>query len=868
MSAPATPIRHHDIYAPKQNGVYGNVFGGSASDIQDFIAGDAIRQRIALNAPASNTTQRLLDYVDPTGATVEMAIGGVSSGRVFTPATGGTFALTYNGSGTNLTVLAYDISAAALKSALESNTTFNPGGNTVTVTVTKLATGLYRIAWDQVGVRFLLAGDGTNLTPGSTVTASRVVTGSASIKEVQIIRGLQRPYAYNATWIALDVAAASVTQLQTGSSTLPSIQRVTLDPEPYDGTVTVTFGKAQVVRVICKDNAGAAKEKSTVQTVADVSSSLGGLYFDVYDNAGPVRVWIDVANASTAPAVPAGGRLLEVDISADAAASAVATAVKTAVDADAQFVATNSSNLVVITQADYGTRTDIAAGTSTFTVSTTTQGARGRLDDTYFVLYDDHDNSVAVWLYTDATTPASGVTDQSRYISVAIGATDNASTIGGLIATAVTADPDFTASNSSGVVTITNAADGVRTAATAGTSTFGVSVSDDGITMSPVIAWNAAEQDLQLAIDPDAEVITITKSGPFSWDFKFVENGSRSALAADVTGLKVPIGLDGTLSLATDQMLAASVANSFGPFDALYEIVVTFPGSTPWTFYQELVTIKPRLIDFSTTAPNPVLGDYVFPADLTVLGDLNVEGTGTMQIGGNGSYVTFGGAGGEIQFGQSTSTAVCFGSSSDAGISFQERLNSTSSFGTGILHQIDGKVTTSDNGDVLSALEIRLTPSNAGAYTGVGFAALRIPSVAFFSGASADRYGILIADVSGATTNYAISTGTGLVQFGGPVVLTPNPMTGAGAVSIATGTTAYTTAGVADALTLANGVAGQIKTIVLDVLTSGGHTAILTPTTKTGFTTVTFAVAGDTVTLQYFTTRGWMVLSSKGAVVA
>ena len=607
MPLPSTPARFYDIYAPQKNGVYGNVFGQAADDIQSFIAGDAIKQRIALLAPAANTTLRNFDFIDPTGATVEFGIGGIDGGRVFNPPTGGTFQLSYNGSTTGLTVLAYDITAAALKAALEANTTFNPGGNTVTVTVTKYATGVYRVAWDQVGVRFLFAADGSNLTPGSTATASRVVTGSASVKEVQIVRLLQRPYAYNATWSALSSAAASVTQLQTGTSALPSIQRVSLDPEPYDGSLIVTFGKTQVVRVLCKANTGAVAEISTVQTVADVASSLGGLYFTIYDNVGPVRVWIDVANASTAPGVPAGGRLLEVNISADATAAAVATAVQGAVDADSKFAATVSSNLVVITDSNTGTRTDIAAGTSTFTVACTTQGVNSSLDDKYFLIYDDSNQSVAVWLTVDSASPPSGVTDAARYLTVAIGAADSASTIGGLIATVVDADADFTAANASGIVTITNAVNGTRTAATSGDSGFGVSVTGSGIVMSPVIAWNAAEQDLQLAIDPDAEVVTVSKSGPFSWDFKFVENGSRSALATDVTGLKVPIGLQGTLSLNTEQMLAASVANDFAPFDAIIEGVVTFSGELPWVFYQEIVTINPRLLDFSTLAPNGFL---------------------------------------------------------------------------------------------------------------------------------------------------------------------------------------------------------------------------------------------------------------------
>lgn len=103
------------------------------------------------------------------------------------------------------------------------------------------------------------------------------------------------------------------------------------------------------------------------------------------------------------------------------------------------------------------------------------------------------------------------------------------------------------------------------------------------------------------------------------------------------------------------------------------------------------------------------------------------------------------------------------------------------------------------------------------------------------------------------------------VSFNGTLIQVPDALSGAGAIPITTTTTAFTSTGMTQALTLANGTHGQVKTIVHDV---DGGSAILTPTTKTGFTTVTFNNAGDTVTLQYFTTRGWMVIGSFGAVIA
>lgn len=73
------------------------------------------------------------------------------------------------------------------------------------------------------------------------------------------------------------------------------------------------------------------------------------------------------------------------------------------------------------------------------------------------------------------------------------------------------------------------------------------------------------------------------------------------------------------------------------------------------------------------------------------------------------------------------------------------------------------------------------------------------------------------------------------------------------------------TTGGLEALTLADGLPGQILTIYL--ATDGGD-GTLTPTTKTGFSTVVFADAKDSVTLQFVdSTVGWIVVGTWGAAV-
>lgn len=89
-------------------------------------------------------------------------------------------------------------------------------------------------------------------------------------------------------------------------------------------------------------------------------------------------------------------------------------------------------------------------------------------------------------------------------------------------------------------------------------------------------------------------------------------------------------------------------------------------------------------------------------------------------------------------------------------------------------------------------------------------------------------------------------------------------LSGPGAVDVTHLTTELTTTGVADALTLANAVAGFVKTIIHKV---DGGSAVLTPASALGFATITFTNVGETATLQY-TSAGWAILSIRGAIAA
>ena len=101
-------------------------------------------------------------------------------------------------------------------------------------------------------------------------------------------------------------------------------------------------------------------------------------------------------------------------------------------------------------------------------------------------------------------------------------------------------------------------------------------------------------------------------------------------------------------------------------------------------------------------------------------------------------------------------------------------------------------------------------------------------------------------------------------SFGTDVVLGTQSLSGAGAVDVTNAFTALTTTGAAQALTLANGTAGEVKIITHVV---DGGSAVLTPTTALGFTTITFTNVGESAVLVY-TAAGWAIVALNGAVAA
>ena len=128
-----------------------------------------------------------------------------------------------------------------------------------------------------------------------------------------------------------------------------------------------------------------------------------------------------------------------------------------------------------------------------------------------------------------------------------------------------------------------------------------------------------------------------------------------------------------------------------------------------------------------------------------------------------------------------------------------------------------------------------------------------------FSGPVRSQNGFQTVSVSPVTG--AVTVGA---TFGNDVVLGTQSLSGAGAVDVTNAFTQLTTTGSAQALTLANGTVGEIK--IISHVVDGGS-AVLTPTTKIGFSTITFTAVGDSAMLVY-TSAGWDIVALNGAVAA
>ena len=119
-------------------------------------------------------------------------------------------------------------------------------------------------------------------------------------------------------------------------------------------------------------------------------------------------------------------------------------------------------------------------------------------------------------------------------------------------------------------------------------------------------------------------------------------------------------------------------------------------------------------------------------------------------------------------------------------------------------------------------------------------------------------------DVTKNATTGAFTTNA---TYGASITGGVQELSGAGAADLTNLITELTTAGGAAAVTLANGTtSGQVK--IINMIVDGGGTATVTPVTFANGTTIAFDAVGESVTLVWNSTVGWVATSVNGATVA
>jgi len=193
--------------------------------------------------------------------------------------------------------------------------------------------------------------DTGTLSEGSTATSTITVKRSSSIINITDYWRLDSTTAKVQRLVGLtDQVKAYYYNVATG-------KRIKIAPQSTVIT-NAADGDTGFTITTLVDGSKVESEISKITTVADVADSLDGKYFLLYDKSGSVGVWIDVDNSGTgAPAgALAAARQIEVTgVVTDDTAAAVAAAVQAAIDADSQFTATVSSNVVTVHTAVYPT---------------------------------------------------------------------------------------------------------------------------------------------------------------------------------------------------------------------------------------------------------------------------------------------------------------------------------------------------------------------------------------------------------------------------------------------------------------------------------------------------------------------------------
>lgn len=273
----------------------------------------------------------------------------------------------------------------------------------------------------------------------------------------------------------------------------------TLDIYNPDGVAT-TPGNPEVTLITTVDDVVGTPTVSNITAVANTANALDGTYFVINDAAGTVAVYYNSGTPNPGAGALGVDRVIEVALASGDADTLVATKTTAVVTTDLGFSASPTGAIMTITNTDNGAFAIGADGSTAtgFAFGGTVGTADVTINGKYFILQDAA-GTVAFWydLTGGTSEPLHGASRSVEISTVAPG--DTAATIATKTAVVIAGDAAFaSATVSVDEITVTDAQNGVRAAASAGTSTFTVVEdtpgADDGVeTVSIPTSFNIFE---------------------------------------------------------------------------------------------------------------------------------------------------------------------------------------------------------------------------------------------------------------------------------------------------------------------------------------------------------------------------------------
>lgn len=383
------------------------------------------------------------------------------------------------------------------------------------------------------------------------------------------------------------------------ASSLVEVAIGTPDDPPTSGAFTLTFGANTTTSL--QFNADAATVSDAFNLLASVVSAGGatvtkdgGIYIFAFTSVG-ARSLIVLNTGTLSPAIITTNNVLAVqngDASTQSVQAVVLQKGYLAYSSDFAPAGAGSIALTVLQAAStsdhYTARIAISgtptAGSWTFAesraqiVTLYCKTAALTSDGDYIIFYDSA-GSVAFWADKSgtATIPTEAAAcDRAYKVTITVGHT--ASQVGAAMETAINADAngEFSAVNTSGVVVITQAKKGSRTAPSS-SSGFGIAQTRAGYSLYGTFPANATAQTISAAI---GGVYAVNVSGVGSWDITHAEVNYTPTITVDESFTWAD-AWTGTLNLSTWAMFAEFASSGAASFTSTLEVQVTQPGLPP-----------------------------------------------------------------------------------------------------------------------------------------------------------------------------------------------------------------------------------------------------------------------------------------------